>query len=243
MACKHLRSGHGGGKIIGSEVEAITDENGSRIIHDVYQRQIQPYFITSWLTKWRHQNICTLSTLHRIPMVCRYSAWKRPDSSNIHHNHSNCQRRWAYQHHLQWRIKDHFSHCKCLEKRMMRTTTQRWWILQQHSETQTQFSFSYWLLSGADENLRAVYLHRPLELLREWYYHTFPGPWFDLGASVLYLHLDLLINSHPLRRHFTIHQQLCMLFRNFCFVWRIYWAFGWFFQIGQPVAAFRWHVQ
>lgn len=91
--------------------------------------------------------------------------------------------------------------------------------------------------SGADVKISVLFTTSAFGTVERVYYHTFPGPWFDLGLpSSIYIWICLLTAILLGGISPFINSYACCFV--ICFMEWVYWAFGWFFQIGQPVAAF-----
>lgn len=91
--------------------------------------------------------------------------------------------------------------------------------------------------SGADVKISVLFTTSAFGTVERVYYHTFPGPWFDLGLpDSIYIWICLLTAILLGGISPFINSYACCFV--ICFMEWIYWAFGWFFQIGQPVAAF-----
>ena len=91
--------------------------------------------------------------------------------------------------------------------------------------------------SGADVKISVQFTTSAFGTVERVYYHTFPGPWFDLGLpDSIYIWICLLTAILLGGISPFINSYACCFV--ICFMEWIYWAFGWFFQIGQPVAAF-----
>lgn len=90
--------------------------------------------------------------------------------------------------------------------------------------------------SGADIKIILTATTSAFGTVERTYYHTFPGPWFDLGLpSSLYIWICLftailLGGISPFLNSYACCFVICF------FEW-LYWAFGWFFEIGQATAA------
>ncbi len=226
-----------GGKIIGSEVEAITDENGVAsfmmftnvrysltLSHPDLPNDVTRTFALSalsteypWYVDIPHEkdptaqiSITTTATVSGDGLI------------NITYNDASKTTSLVTVN--VWKKDDENNYTT-----LMDTTT----ALGNANTIQLQLTD----FSGADVKISVLITTSAFGTVERVYYHTFPGPWFDLGLpSSIYIWICLLTAILLGGISPFINSYACCFV--ICFMEWVYWAFGWFFQIGQPVAAF-----
>lgn len=226
-----------GGKIIGSEVEAITDENGVAsfmmftnvrysltLSHPDLPNDVTRTFALSalsteypWYVDIPHEKDPTAQT-----SITTTATVSGDGLINITYNDASKTTSLVTVN--VWKKDDENNYTT-----LMDTTT----ALGNANTIQLQLTD----FSGADVKISVLFTTSAFGTVERVYYHTFPGPWFDLGLpSSIYIWICLLTAILLGGISPFINSYACCFV--ICFMEWVYWAFGWFFQIGQPVAAF-----
>lgn len=226
-----------GGKIIGSEVEAITDENGVAsfmmftnvrysltLSHPELPNDVTRTFALSalsteypWYVDIPHEKDPTAQT-----SITTTATVSGDGLINITYNDASKTTSLVTVN--VWKKDDENNYTT-----LMDTTT----ALGNANTIQLQLTD----FSGADVKISVLFTTSAFGTVERVYYHTFPGPWFDLGLpSSIYIWICLLTAILLGGISPFINSYACCFV--ICFMEWVYWAFGWFFQIGQPVAAF-----
>lgn len=226
-----------GGKIIGSEVNAVTDENGVAsfmmftnvrysltLSHPDLPNNVTRTFALSalsteypWYVDIPHEKDPTAQT-----SITTTATVRGDGLINITYNDASKTTSLVTVN--VWKKDDENNYTT-----LMDTTT----ALGNANTIQLQLT-DY---SGADVKISVLFTTSSFGTVERVYYHTFPGPWFDLGLPAsIYIWICLLTAILLGGISPFINSYACCFV--ICFMEWVYWAFGWFFQIGQPVAAF-----
>ena len=226
-----------GGKIIGSEVNAVTDENGVAsfmmftnvrysltLSHPDLPNDVTRTFALSalsteypWYVDIPHEKDPTAQT-----SITTTATVSGDGLINITYNDASKTTSLVTVN--VWKKDDENNYTT-----LMDTTT----ALGNANTIQLQLTD----FSGADVKISVLFTTSAFGTVERVYYHTFPGPWFDLGLPAsIYIWICLLTAILLGGISPFINSYACCFV--ICFMEWVYWAFGWFFQIGQPVAAF-----